>query len=489
MARVVSQQYKRVSRTRQLARLRASERASKEPAAAADSATLERAIVALTESASDGVITATLEGILTGWSEGAERMFGYSREEIIGKNLLMLSPLERDQEASGFHETVKAGRRGEVETERVAKDGHLLKVRISMAPILDDEGEVAGGIGIYRDLTEQRATEEALRVSEQRYHSVVEALNEGVTMRSSDGRMLAFNKSAARILGVSAEKLGESTPDRPIASYIHEDGSPFLGDEEPVAVSLRTGEPQTGVIMGVAGADGSVRWISVNSAPLVRPGEQEPYASVASFTDITELRITLEELRTARLEDLKRLALVGEYRDDDTNQHTERVAHTAELVALELGLSSELVARIHSAAALHDVGKIGIPDKILLKPGRLTAEEFELMKTHTAVGGRILGESDFPILQMATEIAVSHHEHWDGSGYPSRLKGEAIPLTGRIIAVADAFDAMTHARPYKSAYSVRHAVTEIKRCRGTQFDPQVVDAFMTLDHQALVHTA
>ena len=125
--------------------------------------------MALTESASDGVITATLEGILTGWSEGAERMFGYTREEIIGKNLLILSPLERDQEASGFHETVKAGRRGEVETERVAKDGHLLKVRISMAPILDKDGEVAGGIGIYRDLTVQRATEEALRVSEQRY--------------------------------------------------------------------------------------------------------------------------------------------------------------------------------------------------------------------------------------------------------------------------------------------------------------------------------
>ena len=485
---MASQQYTRASRTRQLAGRRDGERASKLPAAAADSTRLERAIVALTESASDGVITATLEGILTGWSEGAERMFGYTREEIIGKNLLMLSPLERDREASGFHETVKAGRRGEVETERVAKDGHLLKVRISMAPILDEEGEVAGGIGIYRDLTEQRATEEALRVSEQRYQSVVEALNEGVTMRDHDGHLLAFNSSAARILGLSPDQLSESTFDQPQASFIHEDGSPFLGDDQPTAVSVRTGESQTGIIMGVESPEGAVRWISINSAPLVHPDEREPYASVASFTDITELRNTLAELRVARLEDLKRLALVGEYRDDDTNQHTERVAHTAELLALELGLSSELVTTIHSAAALHDVGKIGIPDKILLKPGKLTAAEFELMKTHTAVGGRILGESDFPILQMATEIAVSHHEHWDGSGYPSRLQGEAIPLTGRIIAVADAFDAMTHARPYKSAYSVRHAVAEIKRCRGTQFDPQVVDAFMTLDHRALVST-
>jgi len=443
-------------------------------------------LVALSESASDGVIAASLTGVLTGWSEGAERLFGYTRAEIVGKSLLLLSPEDRADETASFHDAIRAGNRAEVETERVAKDGRLLKVRISMAPILDDDGEVAGGIGIYRDLSEQRATEEALRASERRYHSVVEALNEGVVMRDVDGRIVTFNRSAARIVGLSVTELRKSTSARPLASYIHEDGSPFLGDEHPTSVAMRTGEHQTGTIMGVVSPDGSVRWISVNSAPLLAPNEQEPYASVASYTDITELRHTLDELRAARLEDLKRLALVGEYRDDDTNQHTERVARIAALLAGELELGAELTSTIQSAAALHDVGKIGIPDRILLKPGRLTVREFALMKTHTTIGGRILGESGFPILQMASEIALAHHEHWDGRGYPSQLKGEAIPISGRITAVADAFDAMTHARPYKRAYSVARAVAEVKRCSGSQFDPRVVDAFMTLEHGKLV---
>ncbi len=442
--------------------------------------------MALTESASDGVIAATQSGILTGWSEGAERLFGYSRDEIVGKSLLLLTPEDRADETAALHDIVRAGNRAEVETERIAKDGHLVKVRITMAPILDDAGGVAGGIGIYRDLSEQRATEEALRASEQRYQSVVEALNEGLIMRGLDGRVLAFNRSAERLLGVSADELTNSTPDRPLAHLIHEDGSPFRPEEYPVNLTLRTGEPLYGTVMGVQSPGAPVRWLSVNSSPVFNPGEHEPYASVGSFTDITELRCTLEELQAARLEDFKRLALVSEYRDDDTNKHTERVAHTAGLLASELGLDGELISTLRSAAALHDVGKIGIPDNILLKPGRLTAEEFELIKTHTAIGGRILGESDFPILQMASEIALAHHEHWDGRGYPSALEGTAIPITGRIVAVADAFDAMTHARPYKGALSVGHAVAEIERCSGTQFDPRIVAAFLTLDHRKLV---
>jgi putative two-component system response regulator len=452
---------------------------------------IERALelVALSESASDGVIAATLAGTLTGWSEGAEQMFGYSRAEAIGKSLLMLSPSDRAEESIALHDAVRAGERFELETERVAKDGRVLKVRISGAPILDDDGEVSGGIGIYRDLSEQRSTEEALRASEQRYHAVVEALTEGVVTQDGEGHVLTANKSAQRILGLSEEELLGSYSHGPMISLIHEDGSPFLGHEHPAMVSIRTGEPQSGVIMGVGRADGSYRWISMNTAAVANLDTSRPPVAVSSFTDITELRSTLEALEAARVEDLKRLALVGEYRDDDTNQHTERVAHTAELLASELGLDRDLISTIHSAAALHDVGKIGIPDRILLKPGKLTEEEFDFMKTHTAIGGRILGESDVPILKMATEIAVSHHEHWDGTGYPSRLRGEAIPITGRIIAVADAFDAMTHARPYKEAFSVEHAIAEIERCRGTQFDPEIVDAFLTLDHHALVLSA
>ncbi|HXW58432.1 MAG TPA: HD domain-containing phosphohydrolase [Solirubrobacteraceae bacterium] len=339
------------------------------------------------------------------------------------------------------------------------------------------------------DLGEQRAGDDALRASEHLHRSIVETLDEGIMVQDLDGRVIAFNKSALRILRLSAEQLEEGSSYRPLLPLIHEDGSPFHGHEHPGMISLRTGEPQSGVIMGVVQPDGETRWISINSRALFRVGESTPYAAVGSFSDVTAHRRTLAELHAARLEDLKRLALVGEYRDDDTNRHTERVAYTAALLARKLGLNDDTSLMIRRAAPLHDVGKIGISDTILLKPGKLTGDEFDAMKAHTSIGGRILGESDFRVLQMATEIALTHHERWDGTGYPYRLRGEEIPISGRIVSVADAFDAMTHARPYKQAFPVARAVAEIERCSGTQFDPGVVAAFLTLDHEALVDTA
>jgi PAS domain S-box-containing protein/putative nucleotidyltransferase with HDIG domain len=305
-------------------------------------------------------------------------------------------------------------------------------------------------------------------------------------MQDREGRILASNRSAERILGFTAQELTKGTSRHPAVPLLREDGSEFQVEEHPSIVALRTGEPQREVVVGLDGHGPATRWISVNSSPLARPGEEQPYATVSSFTDITETRRILAELRDARFEDLRRLALMAEYRDDDTNKHTERVAHACALLAGELGLDSELVQCIHRAAPLHDVGKVGIPDEILLKPGELTPEEFEVIKTHTVIGGRILSKSRFPVVKMAMEIAFTHHERWDGSGYPSGLRGEGIPISGRIVAVADAFDAMTHARPYKAALPVEHAVAEIERCRSAQFDPRVVDAFMRLDHDALV---
>jgi PAS domain S-box-containing protein/putative nucleotidyltransferase with HDIG domain len=330
------------------------------------------------------------------------------------------------------------------------------------------------------------STEEALRASEQRYHSVVEALSEGVVMQDRDGRILASNASAERILGLSGPELSTGSTRRPANALIHEDGSELPVAEHPSILALRSGEPQRAVVLGIEGIGPATRWISVNSSPLMLPGESEPYATVSSFTDVTEMRRTVAELREARFEDLRRLALMAEYRDDETNKHTERVAHASALLAAELGMDGEMVQCLRRAAPLHDVGKVGIPDEILLKPGGLTAEEFEVIKTHTVIGGRILSESRFPVVRMAMEIAFTHHERWDGSGYPSGLKGEAIPISGRIVAVADAFDAMTHARPYKAALPVDHAVAEIQRCRSAQFDPRVVDAFMKLDHDTLL---
>jgi hypothetical protein len=192
-----------------------------------------------------------------------------------------------------------------------------------------------------------------------------------------------------------------------------------------------------------------------------------------------------QELEQARLETLQRLALAAEYRDDQTHEHTERVARTAALVAGTLGRPEAEVTLLTQAAPLHDIGKLAVSDALLLKPGKLTPEEFERVKKHAAAGAAILSGSTYDVLYLAEEIALTHHEWWDGSGYPTGLKGEAIPLSGRIVALADVFDALTHPRPYKQAWPIADAVSEIERLRGRQFDPEVVEAFRALDPIAL----
>jgi putative two-component system response regulator len=186
------------------------------------------------------------------------------------------------------------------------------------------------------------------------------------------------------------------------------------------------------------------------------------------------------ELDDARTDTLRQLAIAAEYRDDETYQHTERVGHLAARLALRLGLPGGQVTLLRHAAPLHDVGKLAIPDRILLKPGRLTPEEFEVMKTHAELGARLLSSGSSRVLQTAAVIAATHHERWDGAGYPKGLSGETIPLVGRIVAVADVFDALTHDRPYKSAWSVQDACEEIENSAGSQFDPRVLGAFMEL---------
>ncbi|MFL5893657.1 MAG: HD domain-containing phosphohydrolase [Thermoleophilaceae bacterium] len=193
-----------------------------------------------------------------------------------------------------------------------------------------------------------------------------------------------------------------------------------------------------------------------------------------------------QDLELARLELLERLALAAEYRDDDTNEHAQRVGRTAALIATAVGMPEADIEVLRRAAPLHDIGKIGIPDQVLLKRSPLNKEEYELMKTHTRIGAEILSGSDFAVLNAAESIAFSHHESWDGSGYPRRLSGNAIPLAGRIVAVADVFDALVHERPYKPAWPVEQAIEEITSLIGVQFDPQVGEAFMGLDHDALL---
>lgn len=212
---------------------------------------------------------------------------------------------------------------------------------------------------------------------------------------------------------------------------------------------------------------------------------RDPHGNASAAEDIDRLCDATDLRRRA----LRRLAIVAELRDDATHEHTDRVAHGAGAIALALGLGRSQAELIASASALHDIGKIAIPESILLKPGSLTAAETAIMRRHAEIGAALLTSTGVPELELAEVIALGHHERWDGSGYPHGLAGAEIPLAARIAAIADVFDALVHERPYKHAWSVHDAVVEIERERGTHFDPALVDVFLELDHWRLAEAA
>jgi response regulator RpfG family c-di-GMP phosphodiesterase len=278
---------------------------------------------------------------------------------------------------------------------------------------------------------------------------------------------------------------------------------------EAAAAAVESDPPD--VIVALGGSEGALRELldplGLRTAPAVVPVAQLKAKDSDDVTvlrlralldraalerRVTELESALGSLTVARRRDvdtvrfdlLRRLALAAEYRDDNTREHTERVAGLAARLGAHLGLSEGAVSRIRHAAPLHDVGKIAVPDSILLKPGRLEPEEFEVVKTHAEAGARVLADSDSELLEVAEHIARFHHERWDGEGYPDGLAGEDIPLAGRLVHVADVFDVLVNERPYKESWSVGDAAEEIRRGAGTQFDPEVVEAFVDIGARA-----
>jgi putative two-component system response regulator len=177
------------------------------------------------------------------------------------------------------------------------------------------------------------------------------------------------------------------------------------------------------------------------------------------------------------MEIIHRLGHAAEYKDNETGNHIIRMSLYTRILASRTGMSETDREMVTRAAPMHDIGKIGIPDRILLKPGPLTPEEWAIMRSHAEIGADLLAGSASPMIQLAQSIALSHHERWDGTGYPRGLKGEEIPLAGRIVAIADVFDALTSERPYKRAWPVEDAVAEMRRGAGHHFDPELVELF------------
>ncbi|MGI2112431.1 HD domain-containing phosphohydrolase [Shewanella frigidimarina] len=206
-------------------------------------------------------------------------------------------------------------------------------------------------------------------------------------------------------------------------------------------------------------------------------------ADVAERTE--DLRQALESLKAASLETIHRLTMASEYKDEETGAHIQRMSLYSEVVARSVGLDEHTVENILFSASMHDLGKISTPDHILLKPGKLDAAEWEIMKQHTVVGANILKGSNSELIKMGEVIARSHHEKWDGSGYPEGLKGNDIPIAARIVAIADVFDALSSTRPYKKPFSEEKTFAMIKEGSGSHFDPDIVDAFFAVKQEIL----
>lgn len=213
--------------------------------------------------------------------------------------------------------------------------------------------------------------------------------------------------------------------------------------------------------------------------------ERDEYLNTSLDVMESNLLEKLQMLENTQVEVIIKLGKAAEFRDDETGKHIERIADYVNMITEELGMNHELRVMMQYAAPMHDVGKIGIPDGVLMKPAKLTDDEFKIIKLHTLIGGKILSGTNLPLLELAKEIAITHHERWDGAGYPMGLKGSDIPISGRVVAVTDVFDAITSERVYKAAWPIERALEYIRDMRGKQFDPDVVDAFFAIEDKII----
>ncbi|CAA9320372.1 MAG: Metal dependent phosphohydrolase, HD region, partial [uncultured Gemmatimonadaceae bacterium] len=320
----------------------------------------------------------------------------------------------------------------------------------------------------------------ALGAADERFRATFEQAAVGIAHVALDGRWLRVNRRLCEVVGYAPDELLART----FQAITHPDD--LAADLDHVG-RLVVGEiPWYRMEKRYLHRQGHAVWTML-TVSLVRDAGGRAEYFIAVVEDVSDrkraeaaLAASEAELRAAQVEVLERLAQAAEVRDDDTGLHTRRVGELSARIAAALGLPDADVALIRQAAPLHDVGKIGVPDAVLLKAGRLTAAEFAVIQEHAALGARILAGSAAPLTRLAEAIAHAHHERWDGAGYPRGLAGEAIPLAARIVAVADVYDALTNARPYRGAWPEEAVIDHIRAGAGTHFDPAVVAAFLRL---------
>lgn len=364
------------------------------------------------------------------------------------------------------------------QTFNLPGDNHVWRMRFRA--IIEDRRCIGIAISA-NDISALDEARERLANSEGMYRSLFESMAEGAMFQDSNGKVIATNHAAELIEGRSESQMMALTSDSSEWGAVHEDGSIFPGEEHPSMVTLKTGQPQSEVIMGIRRPNGERRWISINSMPVALSSKTGSKAVVTTFHDITKQRSLEEQLKEqvtqldiALEQTLAAMSDMTEMRDPYTAGHERTVAKIAVAIGETLGWDTERCTTLKYAALVHDIGKIAIPAEILVKPSRLSETEYQLIKTHVDLGYRILQNIKFA--KPVAEIVRQHHERMDGSGYPQGLIGDQILPESRVVGVADVVDSMMSHRPYRAALGIKVAMQELEKNVGHLYDEQVVEA-------------
>jgi putative two-component system response regulator len=417
------------------------------------------------------VVVIDREGRIVAFNRACSVLTGYRAEEVLGRSVFdILLPADEAPEVRGWIATAQPENfPTQRELRWTDKDGAGRLIAWTTNPLLDTDGRILQFVSTGFDVSPQRAAEHDAERWRTRTESFLDHAPALAYWKDLDGRFVFVNRRHEQVTGVAREQtIGQLVGDVFASGHAAE----FRAEDQEVA---RTGRPAYSEATIVHG-DEAHHYLTVKF-PLHGPdGTVEGVGGIS--TDITDRVRVEKELERSYHETLTRLARAVEFRDNDTGEHIERMSSFCELIARGLGLDERRCALIRAASTLHDAGKIAIPDEILLKPGRLTAEERAIIETHATTGHQLLTGSDSPLLQLAASIADTHHERYDGTGYPRRLAGEQIPIEGRIAAVADVFDALTSDRVYRAALATDEAIEFMNAERGRHFDPIVLDTFL-----------
>lgn len=426
-----------------------------------------------------------INGVITYVNEPFEKISGYKKEELIGisHNVITHPAINKNIFKQMWKKINFEKKSWQGRLKNIAKDGSEYFVDIIIKPILDLEGNIIEYISLSNDITDLETTKEYFKTQTQKnalnltesiriVNAYKEAINESnIILRINlDKNIVYANEAFFRISGYQKSDL----IGKPYSSLKHYD----LNEEEQAKKidKIFSGDIWKGKISNIK-KNGDFFHCDVTVYPL-KNNDDEVIEYMCIHHDITEIEKLYEELNDTQREIIYKLGEIGECRSSETGQHVKRVAEYSKLLAQKIGLESKDVNKLFMASPMHDIGKIGIPDSILNKNGKLDANEWEVMKTHAQLGYEILKNSKREILQAAAIVSYTHHEKWDGSGYPRGLKGDDIHIFGRITAIADVFDALGSERVYKKAWPLEQILELFNEEKGKHFDPNLINVFM-----------